>query len=191
MKNIWGLSIEIIDELGNDLLSFYDQFKQFFKTKTRDVSHHGLTWFKGSLLMEGKRTYMEVSRKMIDPLDDGQNLQHFMSDSPWKGRPIFDEIQGQIRAQFPSRGSILNIDESGDECSSTGKASTRTVYSGKFGYWTAILLYLLVRLNKFLFRKPLEHWEQCNRSRKNCQDENRRHHSGCFVKRYRQQGTNK
>jgi hypothetical protein len=87
MKNIWGLSIDIIDELGNDLLSFYEQFKQCFKTRTRDVSHHGLTWFKGSLLMEGNRTYMNVSRKILDPLDDGQNIQHFMSDSPLEKPP--------------------------------------------------------------------------------------------------------
>jgi SRSO17 transposase len=133
MKNIWGLSIEIIDELGNELLSFYDQFKQCFTTRTRDVSHHGLTWFKGSLLMEGQRTYMEVSRKIIDPLDDGQNIQHFMSDSPWKSRPIFDEIQGQIRGRFPSKGSMLNIDESGDECSSTGKAGAQKQYLGRLG----------------------------------------------------------
>jgi SRSO17 transposase len=133
MKNIWGLSIEIIDELGNELLSFYDQFKQFFKPRTRDVSHHGLTWFKGSLLMEGNRTYMDVSRKIIDPLDDGQNIQHFMSDSPWKSRPIFDEIQGQIRERFPSSGSMLNIDESGDECSSTGKAGAQKQYIGRLG----------------------------------------------------------
>jgi SRSO17 transposase len=133
MENIWGLSIEIIEELGNDLLSFYEGFNPLFKTKTRDVSHHGLTGLKGSLLMDGKRTYMEVSRKIVHPLDDGQNYQHFMSDSPWESQPIFDEIQGQIRGRFPGAGSMLNIDESGDECSSSNKAGAQKQYIGRLG----------------------------------------------------------
>lgn len=133
MKNIWGLSIEIIEELGADLLSFYKEFTQFFKTATRNVSHHGLTGLKGSVLMDGKRTYTEVSRKIVDPLADGQNYQHFMSDSPWESHPIFDEIQEQIRERFPSAGSMLNIDESGDECSSTNKAGAQKQYIGRLG----------------------------------------------------------
>lgn len=133
MKNIWGLSIEIIEELANDLMSFYQQFTTCFRTKTRDGSHHGLTGLKGSLLMEGKRTYTKVARKILDPLNDGQNLQHFMSDSPWESRPIFDEIQGQIRDRFPVQGSMLNIDESGDECNSTGKAGAQKQYLGRLG----------------------------------------------------------
>ena len=67
MENLWGLSIEIIEELGNELHAFYDHFKALFATKTRDVSHHGFTGLKGSLLMDGKRTYTEVSRKIVDP----------------------------------------------------------------------------------------------------------------------------
>ena len=133
MKNIWGLSIEIIEELANALLSFYQQFNACFRTKTRDGSHHGLTVLKGSLLMEGKRTYPKVTRNIVDPLDDGQNLQHFMSDSPWESQSIFDEIQGQICARFPIKGSMLNIDESGDECSSTGKAGSQKQYVGRLG----------------------------------------------------------
>jgi hypothetical protein len=96
MKNLWGLSIEIIEELADDLLSFYQQFKSGFRTTTRDVSHHGLLGLKGSLLMEGKRTYTEVARKLGDPVDDGQNYQHFMSDSPWESQPVFEGPRSNI-----------------------------------------------------------------------------------------------
>ena len=133
MKNLWGLSIEIIEELANDLLSFYQQFKSGFRTKTRDVSHHGLLGLKGSLLMEGKRTYTGVARKLGDPLDDGQNYQHFMSDSPWESQPVFDEIQRQIRARFPGGGRMLNVDERGDECRSDGKAGAQKHDLGRLG----------------------------------------------------------
>jgi SRSO17 transposase len=133
MKNLWGLSLEIIEELGNDLQGFYHQFKQLFTTKTRDVSHHALTGIKGSLLMEGKRTYTRIARKIVAPLDDGQNLQHFMSDSPWESQPIFDEIQRQIRERFVGVKGMLNIDESGDECSSPEKAGAQKQYLGRLG----------------------------------------------------------
>jgi len=81
-QNIWGLSQETIDELGDELLSFHQEFAPLFTTTTRDVSEHAFTELKGSLLMDGKRTYTGVARKIVDQLNDGQNLQHFMSDSP-------------------------------------------------------------------------------------------------------------
>jgi SRSO17 transposase len=133
MENLWGLSIDIIEELGHELHAFYDQFKALFTTKTRDVSHHGFTGLKGSLLMEGKRTYTEVSRKIVNPLDDGQNYQHFMSDSPWPSQPIFETIQGQIGDRFSASAGMLNIDESGDECSSPRKAGAQKQYLGRIG----------------------------------------------------------
>jgi SRSO17 transposase len=133
MENLWGLSIEIIEELGHELQIFYEQFRGLFTTKTRDVSHHGFTGLKGSLLMEGKRTYTEVSRKIVDPLDDGQNYQHFMSDSPWQSQPIFEAIQGQITDRFSATAGMLNLDESGDECSSTRKAGAQKQYLGRLG----------------------------------------------------------
>lgn len=133
MKNLWGLSLELIEELGHELQSFYEQFQGLFTTKTRDVSHHGFTGLKGSLFMEGKRTYPEVSRKIVDPLDDGQNYQHFISDSPWPSQPVFEAIQRQIRDRFSSTGGMLNLDESGDECSSTRKAGAQKQYLGRLG----------------------------------------------------------
>jgi SRSO17 transposase len=133
MENLWGLSIEIIEELGHELQIFYEQFRGLFTTKTRDVSHHGFTGLKGSLLMEGKRTYTEVSRKIVEPLDDGQNYQHFMSDSPWPSQPIFEAIQGQIRDRFSATAGMLNLDESGDECSSPRKAGAQKQYLGRLG----------------------------------------------------------
>lgn len=76
------------------MVSFHQEFAAVFKTITRDVSAHALTELKGSLLREGKRPYTEVARKIVDPLDDGQNLPHCMSDSPWKSQRILDAIQG-------------------------------------------------------------------------------------------------
>ena len=107
-SGIWGLSQETIEELGEELLAFHQEFAPFFRTKTRDVSEHGLTGIKGSLLLESKRTYTGVARKIVDPLSDGQNYQHFMSDSPWESERIFREIQRQI-CEMPNLRGLKSI----------------------------------------------------------------------------------
>lgn len=123
----------MIEELGDELVSFHQEFAPLFKTATRDVSEHAFTELKGSVLMEGKRTYVEVARKIVDPLDDGQNLQHFMSDSPWESQRIFDAIQEQVGACPDLQGGMLNIDDSGTDCSSVGKAGAQRQYLGRLG----------------------------------------------------------
>ena len=59
------------------------------------MSEHGLTGLKGSWLMDGTRSDVEVARQIVDPWDDGQNDQHFMSDSPWESRGVVPAIQAQ------------------------------------------------------------------------------------------------
>jgi len=132
-QNIWGLSQETIDELGDELVSFHQEFAPLFTTTTRDVSEHAFTELKGSVLMDGKRTYTGVARKIVDPLNDGQNLQHFMSDSPWESQRIFDAIQGQIGACPELQGGMLNVDDSGNDCSSVQKAGAQKQYLGRLG----------------------------------------------------------
>jgi SRSO17 transposase len=133
MNEIWGLSQETIEELADELLEFHQEFAPLFRTKTRDSSEHGFTGLKGSLLMEGTRSYVEVARQIVDPLDDGQNYQHFMSDSPWSSRGIFDTIQAQIRHMPDLGGGMLNLDDSGDRCSSSEKAGAQRQYLGRLG----------------------------------------------------------
>lgn len=133
MNEIWGLSQETIEDLADELLAFHQEFAPLFRTKTRDVSEHGFTGLKGSLLMEGTRSYVDVARHIVDPLDDGQNYQHFMSDSPWSSQGIFDMIQEQIRHMPELSGGMLNLDDSGDRCSSCQKAGAQRQYLGRLG----------------------------------------------------------
>ncbi len=131
MNEIWGLSQETIEELAEELCAFHQECAPLFRTKTRDVSEHGLTGLKGSLLMEGTRSDVDVARQIAAPLDDGQNYQHFMSDSPWDSRRLLDEIQRQIGQMPELSGGMLNIDDRGDRCSSTNKAGAQRQYLGR------------------------------------------------------------
>jgi len=128
-----GVTLQTINRLSTKLIEFHRAVKYLFRTKTRDISHHALTELKGSLLMENERTYKNVSRKVVDPMDDGQNIQHFMSDSPWESQPVFKHICEQITENQMLSGGMLCIDESGDECSSSNKAGSSRQYFGRLG----------------------------------------------------------
>ena len=79
----WGLPAEAVADLASRLRRVWSRFRECFTTKTRDTSEYAFVYLRGLLTMDTKRNYANIARRVIDPEDDGQNLQHFMSDSPW------------------------------------------------------------------------------------------------------------
>lgn len=75
----WGIPLPEVDQLGERLFQFYGRFRSYTQTKTRDTSEYGLGYLSGLLRMETKRNLANVGRKTAMP---GQNLQHFISNSP-------------------------------------------------------------------------------------------------------------
>ena len=79
----WGLSSEAIGTLGERLYEFWQRFRGCCKTGTRDTSGRAYDYLRGQLTMDGERNFANMARNMTG--DDGQALQHFMSNSPWAG----------------------------------------------------------------------------------------------------------
>jgi SRSO17 transposase len=129
----WGLPAEAVDELADRLRSVWARFRDCFKTKTRDTSEYAWFYLRGLLTMVKRRNYANIARRVIDPDDDGQNVQQFMSDSPWLARAVFDQIQAEITQQSELRGGMLTLDESGDECAGEKKAGAARQYLGREG----------------------------------------------------------
>ena len=92
----WGLSAEAIGTLGARLYEFWQRFRGCFKTCTRDTSGRAYDYLRGQLTMDGERNFANMARTMTG--DDGQALHHFMSNSPWSGPVVFDQIQAEITA---------------------------------------------------------------------------------------------
>jgi SRSO17 transposase len=65
--------------------------------------------------MDTKRNYANIARRVISPTDDGQNLQQFISDSPWEAKAVFYQIQSHITCRSELCGGMLTLDESGFE----------------------------------------------------------------------------
>ncbi len=82
--------------------------------------------------MEKDRHYAGIARQMEG--NDGQALQHFMSNSPWSGERVYRQIQEDIRATPElAQGSFLILDESADEKADIHSAGALRQYNGRFG----------------------------------------------------------
>ncbi len=129
----WGLPSETIIDLADRLHRIWSRFRNCFTTRTRDTSEYAFVYLRGLLTMDTKRNYANIARRVINSDDDGQNIQHFMSDSPWTGQSVFNTIQTEI-CQCPElHKGILTLDESGDKRSGPQSAGTSRQYIGRLG----------------------------------------------------------
>jgi SRSO17 transposase len=83
--------------------------------------------------MEGARNYANIERR-VHPGRDGQNLQQFMSDSPWPAQAVYERIQQDIKEQ-PSlcSGGVLILDESADAKAGEASAGAARQRNGRLG----------------------------------------------------------
>ncbi len=129
----WGLPMELVDDIANRLRKTWGRFQNCFKTKTRDTSEYAWVYLRGILTMETGRNYANIARRVIDPEDDGQNLQQFMSDSPWLGETVFSQIQAEVVQRAELGGGVLTLDECGDEKAGDQSAGAGRQYLGRYG----------------------------------------------------------
>lgn len=129
----WGLPSSAVEKLGQELRTIWERFRACFQTQTRDGSEYAWFYLRGLLTMDTGRNYANIARRVIDPTDDDQNLQQFMSDSPWLGEKIFQQIQTEIQGRQELQDGILTLDESGDERAGRQSAGAARQYLGRLG----------------------------------------------------------
>ena len=117
--------------MGQHLTNFYDRFRAPMRTATRDTSEYGLRYLSGLLRMETKRTMANIGRTTDV---SAQNMQHFVSNSPWSGQVLISDIQDDIKAhpEFQS-GAMLALDESADEKAGECSAGAGRQHNGRLG----------------------------------------------------------
>jgi len=81
--------------------------------------------------MEAKRNMSNIGRKTNV---SGQNMQHFMSNSPWSGWDLIAGVQEEIKAhaEFHS-GAMLVLDESADAKAGAHSAGAGRQHNGRLG----------------------------------------------------------
>ena len=76
------------------------------RTRTRDTSQYGLDYISGLLRMGIKRNINNIARTTGVP---EQNMQQFISDSPWSGYDLITVLQQDIgyHPQFQQESVLL------------------------------------------------------------------------------------
>jgi SRSO17 transposase len=80
--------------------------------------------------METDRNLANVGRKTKV---SGQNLQHFISNSPWSGRSLIEAIQDEIKVHPAFEQAILILDESAEEKTGPESAGAGRQHNGRLG----------------------------------------------------------
>jgi len=129
--NEWGLDLKAIESLGTRLESFWSVYARYMRTQTRDTSTYGLQYVSGMLRMESKRNISNIGRQTQVP---EQNMQHFISASPWSARDLIAAIQQEVIANGAfAQGSMLLLDESSDEKAGEESVGAGIQYNGRHG----------------------------------------------------------
>lgn len=118
--------------MGADLRAYWQRFRVRFRTRTRDTSEQAYWYWRGQLTMEDARNFTNIERRL--DRGDGQNLQQFMTDSPWSKQPVCDQIQDEIGAHPAlQHGGVLILDESSDETAGDESAGAGRQHNGRLG----------------------------------------------------------
>ena len=80
--------------------------------------------------METDRNLANVGRKTKV---SGQNLQHFISNSPWSGSSLIEAIQDEIKVHPAFQQAILVLDESAEEKTGPESAGAGRQHNGRLG----------------------------------------------------------
>jgi SRSO17 transposase len=127
----WGLSPDLSRELPERLHSFWQRYYECFKTSTRNAGEYAYHYLSCLLRMETKRIYTNIGRAAGVA---GENIQHFMSNSPWPAQAVMEQVQQEIKATPGlEQGGVLLLDESADKKAGDKSAGAGRQRNGRLG----------------------------------------------------------
>ncbi|MBI3977150.1 MAG: transposase [Chloroflexi bacterium] len=117
--------------MGERLRRTWQRLADCFRTKTRDGGEYAYSCLGGLLRMKEGRNFANIGRQVAVP---GQNIQHFMTNSPWSAQAVSRRVQQEIAAKPGlERGGMLLLDESADEKAGEGTVGSARQYNGRMG----------------------------------------------------------
>jgi SRSO17 transposase len=117
--------------LGERLYQHWERYADCFTTQTRDTSHYALDYLSGLLRMETDRHFTGIARTTGN---SSQNIQHFMTHSPWSAQEVLGQVREEVAATAAfTTGGVLVLDESADEKASEKTVGAARQYNGRLG----------------------------------------------------------
>lgn len=127
----WGLSPDLSRELPDQLYHFWEGYHDCFGTKTHNTGEYAYHYLSALLRMKTQRNYTNIGRVTGQA---GENVQHFMSNSPWVAQRVWEQVQEQIKSTPDlERGGVLILDESADKKAGGESAGAGRQHNGRLG----------------------------------------------------------
>lgn len=118
--------------MAGRLQGFCRRYAGCFRTATRDASPYAAPYVGALLRMDGKRTFANIGRQVGLA---GQNVQHFVSNSPWSAAGVLRQVRREIAARPElRRGGVLILDESPVKKAGTKTAGAARRWNGRIGH---------------------------------------------------------
>lgn len=117
--------------MGQRFIGFIKRYLPHFKTVTRDITSAATDYFQG--LFQSDKRNMERMEESVPDADE-QQLQHFLSVSPWKADAVCAQVTREANALLGGHpDSSLIIDESGITKKGKHSAGVARQYNGRLG----------------------------------------------------------
>lgn len=126
----WGVPVNEIPQLGDRFYTFCDRFRRLMRTKTHDTSAYGIEYVSGLLRMSSQRNITEISRQTGIT---SQNMQQFISDSPWAGTGLIEGVQDEVKVHPAFAEAVAVIDESADAKAGEVSVGAGRQHNGRLG----------------------------------------------------------
>jgi SRSO17 transposase len=122
--------LEEISQLGARFYDFCERFRPAMRTKTNDTSGYGVEYVSGLLRLPTQRTIVNISRQTgVAP----QNMQQFISDSPWAAGRVIGQVQAEVKVHPAFAGAVLVVDESAEAKAGEVSVGAGRQYNGRLG----------------------------------------------------------
>lgn len=110
----------------------WERFQPCFRTRTRDTSHYALHYLSGQLRLDTGRNFARLAR--VAGVGE-QNLQHFISQSPWQAQLVYRQVQAELAAlpDLDPQQGVLLLDESAVERAGVRSIGAARQHNGRLG----------------------------------------------------------
>jgi SRSO17 transposase len=117
--------------MGARFMAICQRYSQHFRVGRKDVSGQAKAYLCG-LVMKAPRKNIERMEEYVQGCGY-ESTQHFVSESPWEHRDLFNHVAQDVSEQVGGPQSVLSIDESAFTKKGEKSAGVAHQYNGRLG----------------------------------------------------------
>ena len=111
--DFWGINNQAIEKVKKIFSNLKKRFKKCFETRKTNLFKYAYIYIIGLINLEKNKTMLNISRLVKNASSEYENIQYFISDSPWDGNKIFDKITKEVANNSRGSKGVLTLDDTG------------------------------------------------------------------------------